>query len=288
MTSIQFLGNQIDVINVQQNSNYNGTNVAGEKPASGPSFTETVEPDRMNENESIYLRTGTKPHIMIICNFEDELRGYKKDVERLEQMWKKFDCDVTVKKNINAEKLKTTIFEYAHETLKGKENYIAVFILSHGAENDYILGSDRHKVHVSEILDRFTSNNTKLQNIPKLFFFQVCRGSRPDQGVPNTQTAADQERPAMIPQVCDTLVTYAAQRGTTAFVNETGSWFIESLVDVFKEYAEKEHVADMLTMVNKRMAEKTAQHDSDNQIHGAKAMSEYISTLREKIYLCRN
>nr|XP_039258481.1 caspase-2-like [Styela clava] len=226
-----------------------------------------------------------KSHVLIICNFEHELLGYRRDVRMLREMWENFGCEVKVKRNSSAEGMRRAVRNFANETCTGIETFIAVFVLSHGVENDYILGVDQNIIHVSEIIDRFNNKNVQLQNIPKLFFFQMCRGGRRDRGVRNTQVAAQRERPPRIPLVCDTLVTYPAQQGTIAFVEETGSWFIQALIEVFRENHERKHVVDMLTMVNKIMAEETARHDNDQDINGAKAMSEFTSTLRDDVYI---
>ncbi|XP_077971471.1 caspase-2-like [Styela clava] len=251
-----------------------GTNETENSQANGPNAS------------GLYQRGSNNAQVLIICNFADkDLIGYKEDVKMLKNMWEEFGCDVIVKKNRNAKDMKMDIYSFAYETLSGKEFFVAVFVLSHGKENDYIQGEDKNFIHVSEILGRFTNRNVNLQDVPKLFFFQICRGNESNQGVLYTKTAGVRESPRKIPQVCDTLVFYPTQKGTTAFVETTGSWFIQALIKVFQENAQKKHVVDMLTMVNRIMAEKTARNDKEPDIDGAKAMSEFTSTLRDDVYM---
>ena len=60
--------------------------------------------------------------------------------------------------------------------------------------------------------------------------------------------------------------------------SENGSWFVSALVSVFMEMAEKEHLLDMLTEVNGRVAKEFESSDMKKQI------PEPVSRLRKKLY----
>jgi len=61
--------------------------------------------------------------------------------------------------------------------------------------------------------------------------------------------------------------------------NENGSWFVTALVSVVLEMGEKEHLMDMLTEVNRRVAEEFESKSGKN-----KQVPEPVSRLRKKLY----
>lgn len=184
------------------------------------------------------------------------------------------------------------------------ENYskydcVIVAILSHG-EDGYVYGLDEKPIPVEEITGYFKSS-TSLAGKPKLFFLQSCRGARMDPGVvvpddfddPDIKTEEIDQfiRDALsgdeidgtlskLPIEADFLISYSTSPGYVSWRNQvTGSWFIDSLVEVFYTMAHKEHLLDMLTMVNNRVA---TQYESAT---GAKKqMPAPVSTLTKKLY----
>nr|XP_039258392.1 caspase-2-like [Styela clava] len=300
-TAVSIVGSTIGQINFNQKGESDSTNdgtvsetetdrgtveTVGETEG-GTNETENSQANGSNAS-GLYQRGSNKSQVLIICNFADkDLIGYKEDVKMLENMWEEFGCNVTVQKNLSAESMDLIVLKFATDTCTGNESFVAVFVLSHGEKEDLIVGADKKTISVSEILKRFNNENRNLQHIPKLFFFQICRGGISDQGEENTQAAYVQKKPPLkLPQVCDTLVTYASQKETRSYVSENhGSWFIQAIIEVFQENARRMHVVDMLTMVNDKMAEEMVKNSTDTSILGAKAMSEFTSTLRRKLYI---
>ena len=71
--------------------------------------------------------------------------------------------------------------KFANDEAHRDSNCAALFVLSHGnstqAESSYVLGSDRGKIFISELLDMLNKSST-LDGKPRLVFIQACRGSR--------------------------------------------------------------------------------------------------------------
>lgn len=77
----------------------------------------------------------------------------------------------------------------------------------------------------------------------------------------------------------DYLLAYSTIPGYVSWRNSaSGSWFISTLVTVFKDNAHKEHLLDMLTEVNRRITQ--LQLGSG----GYKQQPEPVTGLRKKLY----
>ena len=83
-----------------------------------------------------------------------------------------------------------------------------------------------------------------------------------------------------LPAEADYLLAYATIPGYVSWRNnENGSWFVSALVNVFMEMADTEHLLDMLTEVNRRVAEEFASRSGQN-----KQVPEPVSRLRKKLF----
>uniref|UniRef100_A0A7N5JM10 Caspase 2 n=1 Tax=Ailuropoda melanoleuca TaxID=9646 RepID=A0A7N5JM10_AILME len=138
-----------------------------------------------------------------------------------------------------------------------------------------------------------------LQNKPKMFFIQACRGDETDRGVDqqdgkNSRGSSECEESdaskeellkTRLPTRSDMICGYACLRGTAAMRNtKRGSWYIEALTQVFSERACDMHVADMLVKVNALIKEREG-YAPGTEFHRCKEMSEYCSTLCRQLYL---
>ncbi|XP_058025182.1 caspase-2 isoform X2 [Ahaetulla prasina] len=153
---------------------------------------------------------------------------------------------------------------------------------------------------LQEIFSLFDNANCpSLQNKPKMFFIQACRGDETDRGVDQIDgndranspgceesDANKKENPKLrLPTCSDMICGYACLKGTAAMRNtKRGSWYIEALTSVFAEDARNTHVADMLVKVN-RLIKHREGHAPGTEFHRCKEMSEYCSTLCQDLYL---
>lgn len=257
------------------------------EPDGGPMYT-----SNSGQGQALYYQgKGGTPRVLVIANSKlnesKELKGHKQDREALKKMWKEdFNCMVLVEKNLTSDAIKDEAKHFS-EHMNGDERYCAVFILSHGKFGDRIVGTDEETVSFDEIISFFDNRNEKLRGIPKLFFFQCCRGDLIDRGIPaSTAAAAGMHQQGTLPEVSDTMIMFATQRDKIAIVEENGSWIVKELIDVFQKYHKEQDLTSMLTIVNKRVSEREVQHSPDDpNIVGAKCMSEYRSTLTAKLRL---
>ncbi|XP_053525875.1 caspase-2 isoform X2 [Artibeus jamaicensis] len=174
-----------------------------------------------------------------------------------------------------------------------------VALLSHGVEGG-VYGVDGKVLQLQEVFRLFDNASCpSLQNKPKMFFIQACRGDETDRGVDQQDgkshapppgceesDAGRQELPRMrLPTRSDMICGYACLKGTAAMRNtKRGSWYIEALAQVFSERACDTHVADMLVKVNGLIKEREG-YAPGTEFHRCKEMSEYCSTLCRRLYL---
>ena len=83
-----------------------------------------------------------------------------------------------------------------------------------------------------------------------------------------------------LPSEADYLLAYATIPGYVSWRNnQNGSWFVSALVSVFMEMADKVHLLDMLTEVNRRVAE-----EFESTSGKRKQVPEPVSRLRKRLY----
>uniref|UniRef100_A0A9L0SJQ8 Caspase 16 n=1 Tax=Equus caballus TaxID=9796 RepID=A0A9L0SJQ8_HORSE len=178
-----------------------------------------------------------------------------------------------------------------------------------GGPQGQLLGADGQEVQ-PEALVRELSCCRALRGRPKIFLLQACRGGHRDAGLgptalswfwrwlrapPATPSHADvlqvyadaQGSSSRGPTAgssdqADILMVYAAAEGCVAYRDETGSDFIQTLVEVLRADP-KGDLLELLTEVNRRVCElDVLGPDSDER---RKACLEIRSSLRRRLCL---
>ena len=187
-------------------------------------------------------------------------------------------------------------------------------IMTHGDEDGLKGVDDRNEsIDVEEITSLFQGDKCpQLVTKPKLFFIQACRGSKTDSGsvvpkggpgddiVPDSEvkeiTRKRKRSPVVmkVPSEADFLIAFSTTKHCMSYRNFTdnvqlmaqqsatmGSWFISSMVQVFRAYSHQDDLMTMLTRVNKSLAEL---YTGENPSSGSKQMSCQLSMLTKKVY----
>ena len=232
---------------------------------------------------------------MIINNVEftcglNNRRGSKVDAVDLQTMFGSLGYRVTTHTNLTGKRLREKLFAFAKEEDHKSSDSVVVCILSHGLEGR-IYGVDGTLVPVSELTSMFNGYQARhLVGKPKLFFIQACRGGEYDHGADQTDSAdnldeiksteeilneiypSDEPDSAAfdakaVPAEADFLLAYATAPGFVSWRHsEKGSWFIQALVDVLKNYAKDEDLVSMLVRVNGKVAHEFESHGKKKQI----------------------
>ncbi|XP_069774262.1 caspase-2 isoform X1 [Narcine bancroftii] len=174
-----------------------------------------------------------------------------------------------------------------------------VALLSHGVEGA-VYGTDGRLVQLDDVWRLFDNENCpQLQNKPKIFLIQACRGEETDCGV-DLQDGKERVAPLgceqsdtgivepirmKLPTRSDIICGYACLPGTTALRNtRRGSWYVQALTRVLAAHAKDTHLADILVKVNALIKEREG-FCPGSQYHRCKEMSEHCSSLCRDLHL---
>ncbi|XP_072582616.1 caspase-14-like isoform X2 [Vulpes vulpes] len=179
---------------------------------------------------------------------------------------------------------KITLFRDGLNEIKGDVGCCLITLMSHG-ENGFIKMEDGEKVSLQDIFEMFNNKNCPaLQEKPKIFIIQACRGERRDSGVETDDEpmeSDDVSEKRRLPTFSDYFIIYPTQADHVALRHpRTGSVMIEAMSEVFKQYGNKWHIADFFTRVNNRVVH-TEFHLHEEPIKVSLVME---STLTKSVY----
>ncbi|XP_077577802.1 caspase-2 isoform X2 [Stigmatopora nigra] len=242
--------------------------------------------------------------------------GGEVDEKVLRKLFIDLDFVVTVRRDMTTEQMRNCIDEFRRRPEHRNMDGSVVCLLSHGVDGA-VYGTDGQLLQLESVFEAFDNVHCpQLQNKPKMFFVQACRGEEMDCGVEQVdgpgrisshsceQRDAGQEGPAdaiprqggqreptriKLPQRSDMICGFASLKGQTictAAMRNTkrGSWFIQELDTAFRCNAKDMHVADILVQINGRIKEREG-HAPGSRYHRCKEMSEFTSSLCKDLYL---
>ena len=214
---------------------------------------------------------------------ENYRRGAEIDQTRIVELFRGLDFTVEEHKNQSQHQMDDVFDDASQKTDHKHYDMFVGVVMSHGGEQDKICGSDGNSTTVQRLMKAFLpSNCPSLLGKPKLFFFQCCRGPGEQTKVSpaGESTAFDWDADSTLsstpfPHEADFLLAFSTPPGYKAYRKpKSGSIYIRALVDVIKEYHSTTHLLDMLTEVNRKVAEE-----------GFKQIPAPTHTLRGKVFL---
>lgn len=198
-----------------------------------------VRPPGLHEYE---VRNNPQGLCFILNNsvFENEAlnrRGAEYDEAKLKALFQlELLFDVHVKNNLTGNQMREVAIEVAHRDHSAFDSLVFI-VMSHGSDRDRISGVDGRHVGIEELMSEFTATKCPtLQNKPKIFILQACRGSLTESMVPANRHADSVPRLSAdstlvrgaCPSEADFLLAFAAAPGYPAYRDEeSGSLFIE-------------------------------------------------------------
>ncbi|KAM6995140.1 caspase-2 isoform 4-T4 [Tautogolabrus adspersus] len=241
----------------------------------------------------------------------DPRKGGEVDDEVLRKVFTELDYLVTVHRDLTAQGMRTCIENFGRRQEHRTVDSCVVCLLSHGVEGA-IYGTDGELLQLDWVFEAFDNAHCPLlQNKPKMFFIQACRGDEMDcgveqidgpvrtcspsceqrdagregQGDADSRQRGDMGRPRIkLPQRSDMICGYASLKGTAAMRNtKRGSWFIQEINTALRLHARDTHVADILVQVNGRIKEREG-YAPGTAHHRCKEMSEFTSSLCKDLY----
>ncbi|KAL9971086.1 hypothetical protein ACROYT_G023572 [Oculina patagonica] len=218
--------------------------------------------------------------------------GAKHDEKRLKDLFEELGFVVDVRRNLTRDEINKTSKDVAAEDHSNFDAFVFI-IMSHGGSRDAVCGVDDRAAYVEDVMSEFKAIKCPtLRNKPKLFFIQCCRGplsefiSPPDRHcdslVPTLNHDSTLARGACA-QETDFLLAFASAPGHYSYrYPESGSVFIEVLVDVIRKHRKHSHLIEMLTEVTRQVVERgTTAGDKMPRVQ----VPAYSNTLRAKLPL---
>jgi len=207
--------------------------------------------------------------------------GSHVDVSNLSQLLEGLQFSVTVQKDLSIRSFYKAITEFCNNKAHEESDMTVVAILSHGKDG-VVYSADGQSINMEYIYEFFNNKNCPmLQGKPKFFIVQACRGDLPDTGVyqeteisfkvnPKKRRAAGTDTDALPsstivsdvararPTWEDMLIAYSTIPGYASIRDhENGTWFIQSLVEVFMNHAHDTELVDLLRMTSERLSQFT-------------------------------
>ncbi|XP_023324909.1 caspase-14 [Eurytemora carolleeae] len=200
--------------------------------------------------------------------------GSHVDVKNLFQLFEGLSFEVELYQNLQLSQFHEVITEFRSNKQHLESDMAIVAILSHGKDG-IVYAADGQSIDMEGIYELFNNKNCPLlQGKPKFFIVQACRGDYPDQGVEreNERPAVAKKRRAAgldrIPNTPDVrgigrarptwedmIIAYSTIPGYASLRDhERGTWFIQSLVEVFMSHAHNTELVDLLRMTSERLS----------------------------------
>nr|CDS30656.1 caspase 2 [Hymenolepis microstoma] len=276
---------------------------------SSPSLVRNPQPKPFESAANQYLtaypvNSTPRGYILLvnIANFEpgcglSNRLGSSEDVADLESMLTDLGYSVQVLLNLSSTQLEAALSSFVKNPVHYSVDAGGLIVMSHGVQ-DYIYTSDGKLFSINDILEAFTNKSfPAMAGKPKLILFQACRGEEKDRGyifepdaVALNQHSSHLESVdgtivvnktnwKCLPSMSDYIIAYSTLPGFVSWRSETkGSWFIQTLVGVFRKFASTLHVLDLLTEVNRRLVE-------ESQDREFKQITQQQHTLTRPFYL---
>jgi len=124
-----------------------------------------------------YKMISEKRGYCILINNYYTLGTYK-EMQRFRNIFFQLHFKVKMKKNMNKEDILNFLRIKSQDPQLAEHDAFVLMIISHGNENREIYGLDNLPIRIDTIMTMFNNKECSLlQNKPRLFFFNCCRGS---------------------------------------------------------------------------------------------------------------
>jgi hypothetical protein len=126
---------------------------------------------------SDFYEMASKPRgICLLINNYFTIGTYK-EMSRFRNIFYQLHFDVIMKKNQTAQQIKDLLESISQKVELVDHDSFVFMIITHGTPNEEVLGFDRIPLKIKSLVSLFDNKSCEgLQNKPKMFFFNCCRG----------------------------------------------------------------------------------------------------------------
>uniref|UniRef100_A0A8C3S380 Uncharacterized protein n=1 Tax=Chelydra serpentina TaxID=8475 RepID=A0A8C3S380_CHESE len=181
-------------------------------------------------------------------------RGAEKDIEIMNKWFDKYQFETPSEQCIDPNG-QVTLEKFRDQINQSKDEISCCLIalMSHGRSHGLIQGKDGDTVDLDDIFALFNNIQCpKLQEKPKIFIIQACRGGEQDiKQCLEADCTYNLIAIRRLPTASDYYIVYSTQKGYISLRNtEKGSRMIEAMDEVFSEQGMKWHIGDLFTKVS--------------------------------------
>ncbi|KAG5889205.1 hypothetical protein JTB14_033283 [Gonioctena quinquepunctata] len=193
---------------------------------------------------------------------DEERKGAEVDGKRISELFRKMGFEVKLYRDLKKLEMLNKIDKFRLDKSLGKVDISVVILMSHGhnRKNETIIpgsftqivGIDGESLPTEDVLSKFDSINcSSLKGKPKIFIFQCCRGEQKELQV----DAAPIRN--VIKQHADVLIAFSTLPGFFSLRDPVkGSWYIQSICDIFERHAKEFDVETLLKIVDDQLSKK--------------------------------
>lgn len=295
-TSLSQQDNSTITDDVRMENDTDESTLSSQDSATSLQDTERKSTSIVSEKAKSYKMSSTPRGFVLIINNEFfpngiHRTGAQQDGEMLTRLFTDLGFEVNMMKDQTAYEIEEALLRFSQlETLHQVDSLVVV-LMSHG-NNENIYGVDCQKRDIMSLVKFFDRDRCPaMKNKPKMFIVNACRGDMVDHNVRlgGTQPCFDRIHSDSIPTSLDRqppansdfVIAYSTFPGYVSLRHEQqGSWFIKNLFEVFRDHSTGEHVMDMLTQVNDKVASMSEEEEVEYSQTPAPT-----TTLRCKWYL---
>lgn len=210
----------------------------------------------------------------------NQRNGTDVDAANAMKVFAKLGYKVKVYNDQSVAQMKQVLTAVSKEDHSSAASFICV-LLSHGDEGVFF-GTDG-SIELKYLTSLFRGDRCKsLVGKPKLFFIQACRGTDLDAGI---ETDSPDDETTRIPVEADFLYAYSTAPGYYSWRNTmTGSWFMQSLCDMFTKYGRELELLHIMTRVNHKVAVEFESISNSPGFNAKKQIPCIVSMLTKEMY----
>lgn len=232
-----------------------------------------VDKNKRFKDESIYpICSKPRGYCLIINNVNfkiyEERKGSDLEALYLEKIFTQLDFKVLHYRNLTSMAMLECFKKIVQRPELSQHDAFISIILTHGDDSRVLIGTDASRLKVDDFTHFFTNANCpQLNNKPKLFFIQACRGSNHDYGIYDTTTCTVSDAAPVktanskvrrelkeMNRLNDVLIVNSTLDGFVSLRNEiSGSWFGDALGYALCEHAKDDELQKLLGRVSVMM-----------------------------------
>ncbi|KAF5901882.1 caspase-6-like isoform X1, partial [Clarias magur] len=268
----------------------------------GMTETDSGRALRLDPNEEYNMKHKRRGLALIFNqeNFFWQLRlnpriGTRADKENLTTRFKQLGFEVRAYDDLKREEVLNKITEAAKDNHADADCFVCMF-LSHG-EIGHVYANDG-QIDILEMTSLFRGDKCRsLVGKPKIFILQACRGDKHDDPVTpmdvmdsggiriENEVVVDAGVLQTLPAGADFIMCYSVAQGFYSHRDTVnGSWFIQDLCDLLQEYGSSLEFTELLTLVNRKVSQRSVGVSRDLSSIGKKQVPCFASMLTKKLY----